>query len=95
MLKAIMENKTASPPTTQGLASALPKALPVIAEITPSGVKREVIPSTKHVDSMAALARVLACLAPNTLTVIAIMGYTHGVNEVARPATKISPNAPV
>ena len=52
------------------------------------------MPKTNEVDRSAALLRLSACLAPNTLTVIAIIGYTQGVNEVARPATKISPSAP-
>ena len=94
MLNAIMANKTASAPTTQGLARALPKALPVRAETTPSGVKSAAIPRTNALESIAALARLSACLAPNTLTVIAIIGYTHGVSEVARPAKKTSPKAP-
>ena len=94
MLKAITANNADSVPTTQGLASALPNALPVNADTTPSGVKSAAMPNTNAVDRRAARVRLSACLAPNTLTVIAIIGYTHGVNEVARPATKISPSAP-
>ena len=45
------------------------------------------------VESSAALPRLSVLLAPNTLTVIAIIGYTHGVSEVARPAPKISTSA--
>ena len=94
MLNAITANNADKVPTTQGLASALPNALPVSAETTPSGVKSAAMPNTNEVDRSAAYCRLSACLAPNTLTVIAIIGYTQGVNEVARPATKISPSAP-
>ena len=74
MLSAITRNRAASTPTTHELAKALPNALPVNADSTPSGVKSTAMPRTKEVDSSAAFARLSACRAPNTLTVIAIIG---------------------
>ena len=57
MLSAITVNNAASAPTTHGLASALPNALPVSAETTPSGVKSAAIPNTNAVDKRAPPSR--------------------------------------
>jgi hypothetical protein len=67
-------NTNAMTPTTQGLPSAEPKPLPVIAETTPIGVNRHTMPSTNVSDRRAPCQRLLASLAPKTETVIAIIG---------------------
>src|SRR5690606_33105232 len=59
---------------------------PLIAAMTPSVVNSTVIPATNADDSAAPWARLCTLRAPNTLTVIAIIGYTQGVSEVATPA---------
>src|ERR1700742_3484724 len=61
--------------TTHGFPSALPKPLPVIAEATPIGVKRQTMPATKTPESATPCTRLLASSAPKTDTVIAIIGY--------------------
>ncbi len=78
---------TAITVTTHGLPSAEPKPLPVIAETTPIGVNRATMPSTNVSDSSAPCARLFASFAPKTDTVMAIIGYTHGVRLVASPKT--------
>jgi hypothetical protein len=90
---ASARNSTARPISTIGLDSALPNTPPVVAAMRPSGVNSAAMPSTNTVESIAAFWRLSVLLAPNTLTVIAIIGYTHGVSDVAMPAPKISTNA--
>ncbi len=60
--------------TTHGLPSALPNPLPVSADATPMGVKSATMPSTNVSDRSSPCARLFASLAPNTETVMAIIG---------------------
>ena len=64
----------AMPPTTYGLLRNLPKMAPDSAAPTPSAVNITAMPRTKTDESPAACMRLLASLAPKTLTVMAIIG---------------------
>ena len=87
--EAESDTKTmAIPATIHGLPSAAPKPLPVMAEATPIGVKRQTMPSTKVSDRSIPCTRLLASFAPNTETGDRdLIGYTHGVRLVASPNT--------
>jgi hypothetical protein len=67
-------NTSASAPATIGLPSSSPNTPPLSAATTPSAVNKTVMPATNAVESSAPSARLRTLRAPNTLTVIAIIG---------------------
>ena len=80
-------------PTTSLFDRRLPKSAPDLAAPTPSAVNRTAIPRTNAAESAAPCARDLASCAPNTLTVMPIIGQTHGVALVASPLANAMPAA--
>ncbi|MCZ7683952.1 MAG: hypothetical protein M5U28_36365 [Sandaracinaceae bacterium] len=71
---AMAMRNAASGNTNHGLESCEPKTPPVSPATTPTGVKSAHIPSTYIVERPAPCSLLLAWLAPNTLTVMAIIG---------------------
>jgi hypothetical protein len=67
------------------LANTEPKVFPVSAAARPKGTNMTTRPSTNTAESASACQRDLAFEAPNTLTVMAIIGYTQGVKLDKRP----------
>ena len=74
VIKAITMNTVAMPTITQRFWRMEPKTPPVRETTTNMVVKSTTMPPTNAVDRAMACPRVLACFAPKTLTVIAIIG---------------------